>query len=90
MVMVEQYFGILQDSMMQAFNQGLNSCWIQVDQIMNQYLDRYLFAVQEMQRRDQQEQERVFQELQNIQYDLDHTQWQMEQIQLAKARISRL
>ena len=89
-VMVEQYFGSLQDSMMQAFNQGLNHCWIQIDQIMNQYLDRYLFAVQEMQRRDQQEQERVFQELQNIQYDLDHTQWQMEQIQLAKASISRL
>lgn len=89
-VVVEQYFSSLQDSVIQAFNQGLNSCWMQIDQIMNQYLDQYLFAVQEMQRRDQWEQEQVFQELQGIQYDLDHTQWQMEQIQLAKERISQL
>ena len=89
-VMVEQYFSSLKDSMMQAFHQGVATCWIQIEQVIQRYLTQYTAIVNEMRKRDRQAQEKVAQELSAIQYDMTLIKQQMEHIQSARVRLSRL
>ena len=90
LIMIEQFFSGLKDSMMHTFNQGTTICWTQIERVMDQYLTQYTSIVNEMRSRDKKAQEAVEQEIQAIQHDMTTAQQRIEQVQSIKLKLNQL